>query len=405
MSLGAGLGRLKGRAFRIGHLGDFNELMLIGTLGGVELGLEAAGVPFCARWRRRRTACAGAAATRTAGAGSGGQRPVNRGGRLARNADTPSGSPRSHSRPRPCLRSGPCRDAPAATARASRLFAARIVSGAFRAIAAASSATAWSRSAAPARRVTTTAGRRFVDVEEPPGDQQILRPRDAEVLDEARAVRQRQARCRACARSGRRSARSASRRAGRTRARWRSRRRPRCRPPARWSARRRARAAPRLLEALFVHPAVLAGRKRRELADVRARAEDAAAAANHERAQAGLRVHAIAGLDERVVHLPGHGVAGLGPIDREAGDGAVDVEGGHVMSEARSALAGISRAGRHAGDGRSVLRDATIRHGRGRDQGRAARGRPDAPHGRARGHATAPDSPPSTAASAASSST
>jgi alanine-glyoxylate transaminase/serine-glyoxylate transaminase/serine-pyruvate transaminase len=46
MSLGAGLGRLKGRTFRIGHLGDFNELMLIGTLGGVELGLVAAGVPF-----------------------------------------------------------------------------------------------------------------------------------------------------------------------------------------------------------------------------------------------------------------------------------------------------------------------------------------------------------------------
>jgi alanine-glyoxylate transaminase/serine-glyoxylate transaminase/serine-pyruvate transaminase len=46
MSLGAGLGRLKGRAFRIGHLGDFNDVMLIGTLGGVELGLDAAGVPF-----------------------------------------------------------------------------------------------------------------------------------------------------------------------------------------------------------------------------------------------------------------------------------------------------------------------------------------------------------------------
>jgi alanine-glyoxylate transaminase/serine-glyoxylate transaminase/serine-pyruvate transaminase len=46
MSLGAGLGRLKGRVFRIGHLGEFNELMLIGTLGGVELGLAAAGVPF-----------------------------------------------------------------------------------------------------------------------------------------------------------------------------------------------------------------------------------------------------------------------------------------------------------------------------------------------------------------------
>ena len=48
MSLGSGLGRLKGKAFRIGHLGDFNELMLIGTLGGVELGLAAAGVPFTA---------------------------------------------------------------------------------------------------------------------------------------------------------------------------------------------------------------------------------------------------------------------------------------------------------------------------------------------------------------------
>ena len=46
MSLGAGLGRLKSRAFRIGHLGDFNEAMLLGTLGGVELGLAAAGVPF-----------------------------------------------------------------------------------------------------------------------------------------------------------------------------------------------------------------------------------------------------------------------------------------------------------------------------------------------------------------------
>jgi alanine-glyoxylate transaminase/serine-glyoxylate transaminase/serine-pyruvate transaminase len=46
MSLGAGLGRLKGRAFRIGHLGDFNELMLMGTLCGCELGLVLAGVPI-----------------------------------------------------------------------------------------------------------------------------------------------------------------------------------------------------------------------------------------------------------------------------------------------------------------------------------------------------------------------
>ena len=45
MSLGAGLGKLKGRVFRIGHLGHFNDLSLVGTLGGVEMGLSAAGVP------------------------------------------------------------------------------------------------------------------------------------------------------------------------------------------------------------------------------------------------------------------------------------------------------------------------------------------------------------------------
>ncbi len=45
MSLGQGLGRLKGRVFRIGHLGDFNDLMLMGTLSGVEMGLHLAGVP------------------------------------------------------------------------------------------------------------------------------------------------------------------------------------------------------------------------------------------------------------------------------------------------------------------------------------------------------------------------
>jgi alanine-glyoxylate transaminase / serine-glyoxylate transaminase / serine-pyruvate transaminase len=45
MSLGAGLGKLAGRAFRIGHLGSFNDLMLAGTLGGIEMGLRLAGVP------------------------------------------------------------------------------------------------------------------------------------------------------------------------------------------------------------------------------------------------------------------------------------------------------------------------------------------------------------------------
>ncbi|GAA2095083.1 pyridoxal-phosphate-dependent aminotransferase family protein [Actinomadura alba] len=45
MSLGAGLGKLAGRVFRIGHLGDFNDLMLAGTLAGVQMGLSVAGVP------------------------------------------------------------------------------------------------------------------------------------------------------------------------------------------------------------------------------------------------------------------------------------------------------------------------------------------------------------------------
>ena len=46
MSLGTGLGKLKGKIFRIGHLGDFNELMLAGTLSGIEMGLALAKVPF-----------------------------------------------------------------------------------------------------------------------------------------------------------------------------------------------------------------------------------------------------------------------------------------------------------------------------------------------------------------------
>ncbi len=45
MSLGTGLGKVKGRVFRIGHLGDMNDLMLAGTLCGVEMGLGLAEVP------------------------------------------------------------------------------------------------------------------------------------------------------------------------------------------------------------------------------------------------------------------------------------------------------------------------------------------------------------------------
>jgi len=45
MSLGAGLGKLAGNVFRIGHLGDTNDLTILGALAGVEMGLELSGVP------------------------------------------------------------------------------------------------------------------------------------------------------------------------------------------------------------------------------------------------------------------------------------------------------------------------------------------------------------------------
>jgi alanine-glyoxylate transaminase / serine-glyoxylate transaminase / serine-pyruvate transaminase len=46
MSLGNGLGKLAGTVFRIGHLGHLNDLALVGTLGGVQMGLQLAGVPI-----------------------------------------------------------------------------------------------------------------------------------------------------------------------------------------------------------------------------------------------------------------------------------------------------------------------------------------------------------------------
>ena len=46
MSLGNGLSKLSGTVFRIGHLGDFNDLMLMGTLSGVEMGFELTGIPY-----------------------------------------------------------------------------------------------------------------------------------------------------------------------------------------------------------------------------------------------------------------------------------------------------------------------------------------------------------------------
>jgi alanine-glyoxylate transaminase / serine-glyoxylate transaminase / serine-pyruvate transaminase len=78
MALGTGLGRLAGRVFRIGHLGDMNDLMLLGALAGVESGLALAGVPI-----ERGGVDAAMRSLES-------QEPVHSGGRLARNAATPS---------------------------------------------------------------------------------------------------------------------------------------------------------------------------------------------------------------------------------------------------------------------------------------------------------------------------
>jgi alanine-glyoxylate transaminase/serine-glyoxylate transaminase/serine-pyruvate transaminase len=70
LSLGAGLGKVAGKVFRIGHLGDFNDLMLCGTLCGVEMGLAKFGVPV-------RGSGVVAAMAYLAGGGSAGKRPTS----------------------------------------------------------------------------------------------------------------------------------------------------------------------------------------------------------------------------------------------------------------------------------------------------------------------------------------
>ena len=70
MSLGSGLGKIADKVFRIGHLGDFNDLMLLGTLAGVEMGLALAGVPH------RQGGVAAAMASITAAASSIRSEPV-----------------------------------------------------------------------------------------------------------------------------------------------------------------------------------------------------------------------------------------------------------------------------------------------------------------------------------------
>jgi alanine-glyoxylate transaminase/serine-glyoxylate transaminase/serine-pyruvate transaminase len=57
LSLGTGLGRVKGRMFRIGHLGDSNDLTLLATLAGVEMGLKLAGVPLAGSGVQAAMAC------------------------------------------------------------------------------------------------------------------------------------------------------------------------------------------------------------------------------------------------------------------------------------------------------------------------------------------------------------
>ena len=66
MSLGNGLGRLADRVFRIGHLGAFNDLMLAGTLSGIEMGLHLAGVPHRRGGVDAALACIAEAASRGA---------------------------------------------------------------------------------------------------------------------------------------------------------------------------------------------------------------------------------------------------------------------------------------------------------------------------------------------------
>jgi alanine-glyoxylate transaminase/serine-glyoxylate transaminase/serine-pyruvate transaminase len=66
MSLGTGLGKMKGRMFRIGHLGDCNDLMLLATLAGCEMGLRLVGVslkesglPAAMEWLSQPTQASG----------------------------------------------------------------------------------------------------------------------------------------------------------------------------------------------------------------------------------------------------------------------------------------------------------------------------------------------------------
>jgi hypothetical protein len=95
MSLGTGLTKLAGRVFRIGHLGDFNDLTLIGTLAGVEMGLELSAVPAKKEGVRGGDAVPGRSVRRAAGEARRGVSEesiqVNRDGAIANRRPEPAG--------------------------------------------------------------------------------------------------------------------------------------------------------------------------------------------------------------------------------------------------------------------------------------------------------------------------
>ncbi len=111
-----------------------------------------------------------------------------------------------------------------------------------------------------------------------------------------------------------------------------------------------------------------------ELRDVGAGGESAVRSAYDEDADVAVGFGGLAGLDQRVVHLPRQRIARFGATERDDSDGSLDVPGDVARWHNGSRC--------DPGDGRAVLRDVTGGHGRAGDQSRAARRRLDAHHGR-----------------------
>ena len=410
MSLGTGLGRLKGRAFRIGHLGDFNDLMLMGTLCGVEMGLALAGMPF-------RRGGVDAALDDTRAVPSNTQRPASaadegrpplreKGGdafaKVVHWRSRRQSGRRSRQRPR----------GGATAIRRSASFVARIVSGALRAIVAARSPTTSAMSACSAMRVTKPSASASPASITRAGQEQILRAAGPIRSTRRGIVGGREA---VAERPGDRHAELRGRRAHAQIAGERDRRsRRRRRRPDLRDRRHRDTLEPidHGVQPSFVRDAVVAGRELRELLNVGAGCKGVAVRA--QRRARGSQGRRRRGRTPRRARRtsPTSWRCGLrgGSIEREhtRHDRPMRTDAfcrGVDMSSGPARARRDSRARRHAGDGRSVLRDATMRHGRRRDQGRAARRRFDAPDGRAHRARTAPRSTRSIAASAASCST